>query len=252
MSQKNDEIKRALDLATTDRSGEVSAAAGQVQGILRSIQQPSLDAGQRGEFDAITRDLDATVSGFQSAYGQQAPSIAAQAKQLKTANTIRFIAFIVLLFIGIIVLFNNWLVGLILILVALIGSPIAKKVFAGKAQALARSAYHPVGQALNVIGSPVHGTHEATGLAARADRLFLSTLDQNGLLIEQQKRQMAAMTEQHEEQMAQQQEAMRQQQEAMNRMVDEQQATNDALYGKPGFIGSAIRAHDDAKRKQGK
>jgi hypothetical protein len=195
-----------------------------------------------------------TVKTFQSNYGQHSSSVAAQAKQLKNANTIRFIAFLVLLVVGVLVLFNNWIVGLLLIVVALVGNPIARNVLAKKAQSLARSAYHPVGGALHVIGRPVHGTHEATGLASRADRLFLSTLDQNGMLIEQQRRQMAAMTEQHEEQMRQQREAAAAQQETMERMIHEQQDTNDALYGAPSFLGSVARGYEAGKRtkKQGK
>lgn len=248
MSQKSAEFKRAITLATSDRTDEVTSAAAQAQAILRGIKQEGLDAAGVSEGQAIQNHIHSVVQQFQATWQQQYPQAAARAKALKTANLVRWLAFIVLLIVAVVLLFKAWPVAIVLAIIAFVGNPIAASVIRKKAQKLARDSAGPRSQALSIIGYPLQGSEQATGLCARADTLFLHSLDPNALTIEQQRRQMEAMQAQHQAQMAQQQEAMRQQQEQMNRMVDEQEATNDALYGKPGFIGSAMRAADRAKR----
>lgn len=252
MSKKSDQIKNALDRATNDRSGEVNAAAGRVQGILNNIREGSISGPQLNERQRISHDLDVTYREFQGTYANQSSTVLAEAKQLKSANTIRTAVFFALLALAVILLMSSWQTAFVLALIALIANPIARKMLTDKAENLSNTAQVPVYQALQVLGRPPHGTHPATGLAGQADNLYLSTLDQNALLLENQRRQMEAMQEQHEEQMAHQRQAMRRQQETMDRLVDEQQATNDALYGSPGIIGSAMRSYDSTKRKQQK
>lgn len=253
--KKNAEFKAAIGHAQTDREPEVLAAANQANALVRGMNSGSLDAGRAAELNAVQQELTNTVQGFQSHYAGVRTKVTTKAKSLKQFNVIRKIAEIVLLLVAFIVLFSKWQVALLLVVVVLVARPILKKVLTGQAQSLAREAGAPVFQALTVIGQPEGGLHEASGLCARADALYLSTLDQTALMLEQQRRQsarqMAQMQAQHEAQMAQQQAALEQQKALMEAALEESQATNDALYGKPGFIGSAIRGHDKAKR-QGK
>ncbi len=253
--KKNAEFKSALELAQTDREPEVLAAANQANALFQSINSGALDAGRAAELNSVQQELASTVQGFQSHYAGVRAQVTAKAKSLKQFDLIRKIAEIVLLLVAFIVLFKKWQVALLFVVVVLVARPILKKVLTGQAQSLAGEAGSPAFQALSVIGQPEGGLHEATGLCARADALYLSTLDQTALMLEQQRRQsarqMAQMQAQHEAQMAQQQAALEQQKALMEAALEESQATNDALYGKPGFIGSAIRSHDKAKR-QGK
>ncbi len=252
MSKTPNQIKTALSVATTDRSNEVHAAAGEVQSILAKAQQSRLDQAQQGECQSIAGSLNAAVHDFGARTQQQAAQIAGTARTLKMVNTIRGVVFILLLIVAFVLLFTKWQVALVIALVTLVCNPIAKAVIRSKSQALASQADQPASHALQIIGRPAQGTQEAHGLAQRADNLYLHTLDHNSLLIEQQRRQMEAMQAQHQEQMSQQQEAMRQQQQAMDRMAQGQQDTNDALYGRPGFLGQVARGYDAAKREQEK
>lgn len=245
---KSDAFKNAIDRATNNREGAVMSAASNVQSILRATSESRLDPSRRNDYQATISNLEGIVAGFQGTTKAQATSIEAEATKLKTANSARTAGFIVLLVIALMMFAVSWKVALFLLIVALVANPIAKKTLTGRAETLAATAQEPANRALQALGRPAQGMHEATGLAGRADSLYLSSLDQNALMMEQQRRQMDAMRAQHNEQMAHQQAAMRQQHEMMSRMVEEQQATNDALYGEPGFVGSVLRARDNAKR----
>lgn len=254
MVQKTNTFAVALEAAQVSREAEVVAAANQAHGFIQSIDRAKLNPQDQQDLDSLGQSLNTLVQGFQQSDAVRRTDAAeriAVVKKLKLFSTLSLVAAPI---VGFILLFLVWPLGLILIIGGIIAGIVLKNRATKQAEQLAQEARGMAESALTQIGRPDTEVSPATGLCARADTLFLSTLDQTALMIENQRRatnrQMAQMKAQHEAQMAQQQKQMQQQQAAMEALIDENQATKDALFGKPGVIGTAMRTRDKIKRNQ--
>lgn len=255
MSSTGKEFAQTIDYARTDRSAEVGGAHQSVVDILSRVNRAALPPQESGQMQRTEAQLQSVGDEFLQAYGSTRPEIDDRAKKLKSGYAIRRLVEVVVLVLAVVLLFTKalWL-GIVLLVALLVARPIVKKNFLKKARELAAESQLPAEKALAQLGRPQGGLLDASGLCAQADALYLVSLDQHQAALEQQRRlserQMAQMQAHHDEQMAVQQAAMAKQQQAMEALITGSEATNDALYGKPGFIGSTLRSYDRAKRRQ--
>lgn len=233
--------------AEKDRSGQVGAAHQAVQTQLAAVRRDGLTPLQTQSLDSIEQRLADTKSTFEASTVAHRQSLAPKiAEAKKFAQTVNF-ALAGGFALAVLLIFTKTGLGFLVLLVVIAGRFITKRSAAAKAAALVQESWGPARAALSELGDPETLTAPATGLLAEADALYLSALDPSVRGAEIQRRstekQMQVMQQQH-------QEAMSAQAAQLEALRAEQRATNDALHGRPGFVGQVLRGAEDAKRKK--
>lgn len=246
---KKQSFKSDLSLAMSDQRERVIAAYNYVLAPLNRIDRSRLNGPSLAEYEAIGNELQGSLVAFDTQNPALLASVGEQVKQVKNLNAIRVAAFWALLVISLILLFVKFWVGIVLLVVAIVANIVVARIIFGRAKNAAHASQVLAQQAVAVLGTPETLESGATGLVARADNLFLVTLNDSERMMEQQRRQMEKQTaiqqRQHEAQMA----AMQQQMEATKAVLNEQRAQNDALMGgNRGFIGNVIASSDRIKQ----
>lgn len=252
MARKHN-IKQNLAYVASDKRPSVVDAYNQVLDPLNRIDRSRLHGGAQAEYEAIGGELQNIMTTFDHQYPKQFEASRASARQIQLFNALRLVGFIVLLVVSVVVLFNEWLVGLILFVLSIVATIVVKRILTARSVRLARDSDSLAYQARVHLGHLDSLDAPASGLAARADNLYLSTLTEMERMGETQRRQserqMAAQHRQHEAQMA----AMQANLDATNAALAEQRNQTDMLAGNRGFLGSAVtsyqRGKQDRKRK---
>ena len=157
---------------------------------LGAIDASKLDDAGRLELAGIESDLRKAIA----AHPQDPIERAAEVKKIKNANALRVVAQAVAALIIFVVACqpgSGLTIALVLLVAALIARFVIKTSLSKQAKALLDKEQATTKAFSSTLGRSVAFTHggAATGLHARADRLFLDTLSPNGLTAELSRRQ---------------------------------------------------------------
>ncbi|MFT0848416.1 hypothetical protein VR010_11775 [Actinomycetaceae bacterium L2_0104] len=189
MSEKVNEFQAAVTLTQTDRHYEVILAVEEANDILAMINRERLNEREMREYRAIKRDLTSVLLEFQSTYPSAHARASARTQMLNHLNHLRRILQVLLLGVAIFVLFESWQEGLALLLCVATLRVVSMEYLLSQCRAAVRLGTAPVERILTAVGHPEDGARAASGLCARADELYLATLDHTMLAMERRQRQ---------------------------------------------------------------
>lgn len=241
-------IKQYLAHVATDKRPSVVAAHNQVLEPLNRIDRSRLQGGALAEYEDIGGELQNIMADFDHQYPTQCDASRASARQIKLFNALRVLGLTVILLLSLMLLIKDWRVGLTLFVVAIVANMVVKRILTARSESLARDSNSLAHQARVHLGHLESLDAPASGLAARADNLYLSLLTEIERMGETQRRQserqMAVQQRQHEAQLA----AMQANLDATNAALAEQRNQTDMLGGSRGFLGSAITSYERGKQ----
>lgn len=198
VSEKAFEFQTAVMIVQTDRNHEVILAVEEAQDILAMVNRERLDEDGVHEYRAIAATLTGVVNDFRENYPAARGRANAQIANLKQLNSMRQVFQLALIPVAGYLLFKAWHLCLMLILVGGIARHFAMSYLTAESQKAAELAQEPVRRSLLSIGHPEDGTRAASGLCARADALYLASLQQDMLAMERlQRRSMKEAALEH-------------------------------------------------------
>jgi len=186
--KKKRSISETLKMVLATPTGTSDIA--DLSATLATIDVSKLDDAGRLELASIESDLRKAIA----AHPQDPIARAAEAKKIKSKNTLRVPAQVLAALIIFVIACqppSGWMVALVLLVALIVGRAVWKSSLAKQANALLDREQATTKAFSSALGRSVAFKHggAATGLHARVDRLYLDTLSPNVLTAELSRRQ---------------------------------------------------------------
>lgn len=207
-------LKQTLLFARQDRGDAVRRGYQLAVEPLERLDRHRLGEEGEAEFQHIAGRLDEVLQRFEHQNPERVRTHVQEAKKLRNLELLRRSLLWGLVLIALLLLLLKWQVGLVLLLLVIAANIVARRMLRHRIEAVAVSSESLALSTLSELGHPESAEGPATGLAARADALHLSTLTE-----------MEKMTE-------------------MQRRQSERQLQGDRMFGTGGFIGTALTTRD--------